>query len=251
MKIVWLSANKLGYELLKEARQLAGVNIDAIITLKENTKTVMYDGVSADKWRDLDLKVLEIDRINQEKALISSLAPDLIIICGWRQVIAKEILDVPSQGVIGFHPTLLPHGRGPAPIINTLLRGETRSGLSMYYLEAGLDDGDIIAQEEFMINTDDHAQDVYAKTIKAGKKLVKRYLPLVIQGQAPRASQDDSKALVFDKPSLNNNKIDLENESLTQVFSKIKALSKPYKGAYIEKGKQRLVIWRAELQDIK
>ncbi|MEA3493472.1 MAG: formyltransferase family protein [Candidatus Margulisiibacteriota bacterium] len=251
MKIIWLSANKLGYELLKEALKIEDVEIAAVITLSEKAKTVMYDGVKNKKWKELGIKTFEIEQINQEKDLIKSLDPDLIIMCGWRQLIDKAILNVPTQGVIGFHPTLLPYGRGPAPIINTIQKGRKKSGLTMFYLSEGLDDGDIIGQEEYRIKKSDHTPDVYKYLIKNGKKLVKQYLPLVIKGKAPRIPQNHEQAILFDKPSLKNNEIDLENEDLEAIYNKIRSLSKPYRGAYIKKGNKKLVIWKAELQDIE
>jgi len=250
MKTVWLSANKLGYELLKEALKIKDLGINAVVTLSNSSSTIMYDDAENKKWHSLDIDVHEIDRLNENADLIKGLSPDLIIVCGWRQLISEDILSIPARGVVGFHPTMLPYGRGPAPIINTILKGETVSGLSMFYVTKGLDDGDIIAQKEFRIEKDDHANDVYDKIIKAGKHLVKKYLPQVARGYAPRTSQDDSMAVNFDKTGLDSNKIDLEKESLEQVYRKIKALSRPYKGAYIEKDNKRLIIWQAELQDM-
>ncbi|MEW6482423.1 MAG: formyltransferase family protein [bacterium] len=249
MKIIWLSANQLGYELLKEASDL-GISEIIIMTLKKNAKTTMYDGIDIEKWCEFGIEVFEIEMINEEVALIEKLNPDLMVVCGWRQIIKKEVLGIPRLGVIGFHPTLLPYGRGSAPIINTILEGIKESGVTMYYLSEGLDDGDIIAQEKFSIDPIDHAQDVYMKVIKAGKVLVKQYLPLVINQSAPRRPQDSSKVYIFKKPKLQDNKIDFEKDSIDNIYAKVRALSKPYKGAYIEKNGKRLIIWRAELKEI-
>lgn len=247
MNVIWLSANKFGYELLKEAVKLKEINIMVIITLKESSKTVMYDRIPIKKWYEFGIAVFQVDTINTENELIKKLSPDLIVMCGWRQIIKKYILDIPKQGVIGFHPTLLPIGRGPAPIINSILNGFKESGLTLFCIGEGLDDGDIIGQERFEIKENDHATEVYEKTIVAGKKLITRYIPLINNGHFPRRLQDDSKATFFTKPPLENNKIDLERETIEQAYRKIKALSKPYKGAYIEKGGEKLILWRAEL----
>ena len=161
----------------------------------------------------------------------------------------KDIINIPGKGIIGFHPTLLPYGRGPAPIINTILNGLSESGITMFYITESLDDGDIIAQERFSIKATDHAEDIYNKVIGSGRKLVRKYFPLIIDGKAPGFPQDVSRAGVFKKPSLNDNRIDFQKEPLEKIYKKIKALSMPYKGAYIEKGNKRLIIWRAELQD--
>jgi len=248
MKIVWLSANRLGYELLKEALAMP-IPITALVTLGEEAKTVMYDGMEINKWHELGLPVHEINIINEEEGLLRSLAPDLIIMCGWRQIVGKEILALPTQGFVGFHPTLLPRGRGPAPLINSILQGFTESGLTMFYVTEGLDNGDLIGQEKFVINDNDHVADVYEKVIIAGRKLIRQYLPLLIAGKAPRTPQDESKSFVFPKRTLKDNEINLEKESPEEIFRKIKALSHPYKGAYLRLGGKKLIIWRAELKE--
>ncbi|MFA4884209.1 MAG: formyltransferase family protein [Candidatus Margulisiibacteriota bacterium] len=247
MKTVWLSANKLGLELLKEAIKVKGFDLNAVITLDQTAATIMYDGVPAKSWQNFGVKVHQVSEINKEKALLKELAPDLVVMCGWRQVVDGEVLKIPPRGVIGFHPTLLPFGRGPAPIINSILTGVRESGLTMFYPGTGLDDGDIIAQEKFKIGEVDDAATVYKKVIRAGKKIIRQYLPLIIAGQASRTPQDGREAVVFKKPKLADNRIDLEKESLNDIYAKIKALSKPYKGAYLEKDGKKLIIWQAEL----
>ena len=257
MNIVWLSANKLGYEILKEAFDVQDTNQDvhltSLITLSDAATTVMYDSVEKKKWHHLKdkhpIEIYEIERINDNntKDLLKKLNPDLIIMSGWRQVLDSEVLAIPKKGVVAFHPTLLPTGRGPAPIINSILKGFKEGGLTMYYASQGLDDGDIIGQEKFTIQEDDYAQDVYEKVIKNGRKLIRKYLPLLAAGKAPRIKQDETKATVFEKPKLSDNKIDLEQESFDCVYRKIRALSHPYNGAYLVKDGKKLIIWKAEI----
>jgi len=217
-----------------------------LITLSEKSKTVMYDGIERRKWNEFGVTVHEVENINSKNELIKELAPDLIVMCGWRQIVDKEVLDIPKQGMIGFHPTLLPKGRGPAPIINSILQGFKDSGVTMFYAADGLDNGDMIGQEKFTIGDTDYAEDVYNKVIEAGKKLINKFLPLLIEGTAPRKKQNETEATVFEKPE--NNKIDFEKETLDQIYKKIRALSKPYRGAYIEKNEEKLIIWKAELK---
>ena len=246
-KILWLSANKFGFELLKEAVKIA--DIEAIITLKPSSSTVMYDSIPNEKWKEFGIDVYEIERINDEKNLIKKLLPDIIVMCGWRQIINEEILNLPKDCFVGFHPTLLPKGRGPAPLINSIIGGYNESGLTFFHVSPSLDDGDIIGQEKFLIGNNDHASDVYEKVIDVGKKLVRKYLPMLIDGTAPRTKQDESKATVFNKRTLKDNEIDLNNESTEQIYRKIRALSKPYNGAYIRKDGKRIIIWRAEIKE--
>jgi methionyl-tRNA formyltransferase len=245
---IWLSANMFGYELLKEVLKKGEVEISAIVTLSSDSKVKMYDGIPPAKWHELGIKVYEIADIKQERKMLESLKPDFVVMAGWRQIIPKEILEIPKKGFIGFHPTLLPKARGPAPIINTILSGVKESGVTMFYVSEGLDDGDIIAQAKFAVDENDYAGDVYEKVIEGAKRLAS-YFPLLASDQAPRIPQQESEATVSPKRTLKENEINLETESPEMMLRKIRALSKPYNGAFIKTHNKKLVIWEAELQD--
>jgi len=251
IKIILLSANLFGYELLKEILKIEKAEVVAIMTLNEKSKTKMYDSIEGSRWHEFGIPVYGVGDINKELKPIKLLSPDFVIMAGWRQVINKEILDLPLKGFIGFHPALLPQGRGSAPIINTILTGLKKSGVTMFYLREGIDDGDIIGKLEFKIEKDDYAQDLYYKAIDAGKKLIKKFLPLLIRGKAPKIPQDETRATYFPRRTLKDNKIDLAKEKPEEIYAKIRAFSKPYKGAYIKLKNKNLIIWRAELKNEK
>lgn len=244
-RIIWLSANLFGLKLLKQALKVCPHEIIAVVTLDEGAKTRMYDGVDINKWKKFNLPVYKIVNINDDYNLIKKLKPDLIVMCGWRQILGKEILKLPRNGVIAFHPTLLPIGRGPAPIINSILEGFKKSGVTMFYAADGVDDGDIIGQAGFQIGENDNAKNVYLKVIKAGKKLIKKYLPLLVKGKAPRILQKGGS--YFTPRTIKDNEITLK-DSPEIIYRKIKAFSWPYRGAFIRVGKKKLIIWEAELK---
>lgn len=251
IKILWLSANLFGYELLKEALKTKGIDFLGIMTLSPKATTKMYDGIDREKWYEFGMPVYEIENINDQEDKIKSLKPDFIIMAGWRQIIDKKIFTIPSKGLIGFHPSLLPKNRGPAPIINTILMGLKKSGLTMFYAADGIDNGDIIGQAEYDIDENDYAFDVYKKIIIAGKSLIRKFLSKLIDGTAPRIVQDENQATYFTKRTLKENEIDLKNETPEEIYRKIKALSYPFNGAYIKLGSKKIIIWKAQLEDEK
>jgi len=247
MRIVWLSANKFGLELLRWAIKFSE-DIVGIVTLDKDAKTVMYDSVDSSDWDTFGLPVVRVKNINEDLSLVKNLKPDLIVMAGWRQILDEGFLNLPKEGVVGFHPTLLPFGRGPAPIINSIISGVRKSGITFFHIGEGIDDGDIIGQEKFEISVNDYAMDVYDKCIINGKKLIKKYLPQLAKYSAPRIEQDSSKATYFPKRTLSDNEIDLDLENIDGIYRKIRALSKPYKGAYLKIDNKKLVIWKAELE---
>jgi methionyl-tRNA formyltransferase len=208
----------------------------------------MYDGIDIANWYNTDIPVIEVENINEEGLLLKQMKPDLIMQCGWRQVIKKEILDIPPYGIAGIHFSYLPKNRGQAPIINTILKGIKETGITLYYLDEGRDTGDIIGQEKIIVEDDWYAMDLYEELISKGRKLINEYFQMIIDGKVKRIKQDDSKSSVFEKPSKDINKIDLEKDSIDFIYKKIRALSKPYRGAYIEKDGKKLIIWKAELK---
>jgi methionyl-tRNA formyltransferase len=247
-KVVWLSANKLGYSLLKEAIHLNVVKIIAIVTLGDKSKTRMYDGIDKSEWYQFGIPVFEIEDINNEIKLLKKLSPDIIIACGWRQKINKDILKIPKRGIVGFHPTLLPKGRGPAPIINTILEGIRDSGVTMFYIDEGIDSGDIIGQEKFTVKESDYASDVYEKITTVAKALLKKHLPLLAKGKAPRTPQRHNNATYFRKISLRDNEIRPGVDNPELAYCKVRAFSQPYLGSFIRLGDKKLIIWKAQLR---
>lgn len=254
MRIVYLSASICGYEWLKEILLNKECEVVAIITLNKNAKTKMYDGIENEKWYQFSLPVYEIFDINQEIPLLKSLKGDCLIVGGWRQIISKEILSLFKKGVIGFHPTLLPKGRGPSPIINSIMAGIRESGLTMFYYNEKIDSGPIIGQKEFIIEDDDYAWDVYKKEIEKGRELIREYLPLIIHDKIKPKPQDEKLATYF--PKLDKkvfNEINLK-DGLIYNYRKIRALSKygknelgllSYEGAYFYYNDKKIIVWKA------
>lgn len=247
IRVVWLSANLFGFEMLREAVSLPCLDVVGLVTLSEKSSTIMYDGIERVRWYELGVPVYPVERVNDSVDLLRKLAPDLIVEAGWRQIICNEILTIPRLGTVGFHPTLLPHGRGSAPIINTILEGLEESGETLFYLSDKVDCGDIIGQSMFKISSSDYASDVYGKVVEAGRVLVRKYLPLLATGKAQRQVQDEVRSSTFPKRSLKENRIDLATETPLMVLRKVRALGKPYRGAYIQLDGCRLIVWKAEL----
>lgn len=245
--LIWVSANRFGYALLEEAVGVPGFNLEAIVTLHPDATTVMYDGIDSSLWKKFNAPVFFVRRIEELLSMDLGSRPDWGILCGWRQRLSADVLGLPRRGFAGFHPSLLPYGRGPAPLINTLLLGLSRSGVTLYHLTPGLDDGDIIGQEEFSVAPTDHAGDLYDKAIDAGRELIRRWFSSLLSGNAPRIPQDPSGVFVFPKPTLADNEFDFRKDSLEVIDRKIRAFSKPYRGAFVREDGQKLTIWRSEL----
>lgn len=255
--IAWISANRLGYELLHEIMALKGVNVKSIITLSYDSPVKMYDYPThpcfpeikkeayINEWDTFGIPCLYIKRIYDAMEKLREMNLDYIFVVGWREKISKEILDIPRKGCIGFHPTALPYGRGSAPIINSILHDLHTSALTMFYLSEGLDDGDIIGMHNFFIESNDYTIDIYNKVITVGRELIRKYIPMMLNDSTPRLRQDESKAFVLPMLSHYVNEIN-GTDSIDLAYKKIRAFSHPYDGAYILRDGKKLIIWRAD-----
>ncbi len=123
------------------------------------------------------------------------LAPELVILAFVTDILPEELLDVPSQGTICYHPSLLPRHRGASSINWAIIQGETRTGLSILWADKGIDTGPILLQKEVAIDPEDTTGSLYfQKLFPLGVEAMLEAVELIKAGQAPRIRQDESQA---------------------------------------------------------
>ena len=188
---------------------------------------------------------------NQNIEIIKGIQPDYIFVVGLSQLIDSRILDIPSKGTIGFHPTPLPKFRGRAAMVWQVLLGVHDTKCSLFMMDEGMDSGDIIGQEPYFIEDTDYAKDVESKLMVALRNLSARVLPSLADGTLVPTPQDESQAtyLLIRRPE--DGRIDWK-EPVKQVHTLIRAVSHPYPGAFgMYDGKHQIIIWRAEMLENK
>lgn len=173
---------------------------------------------------------------------IRQLAPDLIVVVGWTRLLGAELLAVPGRGCIGFHASLLPRYRGRAPVNWAIIRGETETGNTMMYLDAGTDTGDVIDQRRVPIGPDDTCAAVYARVADAGAAMLVEHLPAIVNGTAPRRPQGPADGEVLRKRTPHMGVTDWSRSSRA-VHDWIRALTEPYPGAFTVRAGQQVMLW--------
>src|SRR2546430_1563465 len=124
-----------------------------------------------------------------------ALAPDLQVMAYVTLFVPEEFLKIPSQGSIQYHPSLLPKFRGPSSINWPIIKGETETGLSVFWPDNGLDTGAILLQKTTPIGPDDSLGSVYFdRLFPMGVEAMLEAVDLVKGGKAPRIAQDHTKA---------------------------------------------------------
>ena len=248
MKIVFIGCVKIGLDCLKQILKDKS-NVVTIFTLakKYAEKTSGFvDFTSLAKTNKITL--CKTKHINDKKNIskIKKLAPDLIVICGWQQLVNAEILGIPPKGVIGFHSSLLPEYRGRAPVNWAIINGEKQTGITMFYCQPEADTGDIIAQKSFPININDNCGSVYNKSAKAACQLLHKYLPVIKKGKVIRKKNFSKRYRFWPKRRPEDGRINW-NLSALELHNWIRALTHPYPGAFTYYGGKKYFIWGSRL----
>lgn len=163
------------------------------------------------------------------------------------QIISKDILELANRYAIGFHPTPLPKFRGRAAIPWQIILGIRESKVSLFKLDEGMDSGGIIYQHPYIIDEDDYAIDVYNKVCSAMKHALKQCLPNIYNDSVKFIKQNEEEATYLLRRRPEDGKIDWSWPS-KKIHTLIRAVSRPYPGAYAYYKDKKVIFWRANIQ---
>ncbi len=168
---------------------------------------------------------------------------DMLWVIGLSQLVPDELIANYRFGGVGFHPTMLPQGRGRAPVAWTILK-QARAAVNLFYLAAEADAGDIIVQREVPVLADDYSEDLIARTNEVLAQVITDLAP-DLRGDAPLAavSQDHERATFYEKRSPADGEIDWEQPT-KDIYRLIRAAGRPYPGAFTHLGDVQLTVWR-------
>lgn len=178
--------------------------------------------------------------------VIKELAPDLIIVAGWSELIPNEILSIPRMGVIGFHPAKLPFDRGRSVLAWQIEDGYTETSLTMFKYSDYPDGGDILAQEPIAIASNDYINDILDKVDAASLNLIRAYFPLLRKGFLKGVKQDLSVGSFRRLRSADDSIIKWDRNSV-EIYNKIRAISHPYPGATTKFEDKTMLVWKSEI----
>lgn len=180
-----------------------------------------------------------------ELAHLAALKPRAIFSFYWRDLLKESVLSLASQGAVNLHGSLLPRYRGRAPVNWQLLHGERESGVTLHHMVKKADAGDVVDQEPFAIGVNDKPTDVFAKVLAAGELVLARSAVAVVEGTAPRIEQLESKATVFGRRRPDDGAIRWR-QSAEDVRNLVRAVTKPYPGAFTFANGRRVLVWWSE-----
>jgi len=192
-----------------------------------------------------NIEVFQPTNIKEEYQKIINTAPDIIITCAYGQIIPEILLNYPKLGCINVHGSLLPKLRGGAPIHHAIINGETKTGITIMYMDKQMDSGDIISQKEISILEEDNLDTLYEKMSHLGSELLIETLPSIINKTNERIKQDIEKVTFGYNITKEQEKIDFTKSS-KDIHNLIRGLSS-IPGAYCILDDKRLKVYTSKL----
>jgi UDP-4-amino-4-deoxy-L-arabinose formyltransferase/UDP-glucuronic acid dehydrogenase (UDP-4-keto-hexauronic acid decarboxylating) len=224
------------------------IEVVAVFTHKNDPKENQWFRSVAQIAAQHQIPVFAPDDINHplwvEK--IAAMQPDILFSFYYRKMLKTPLLEIPKQGCLNLHGSLLPKYRGRAPINWVLVNGETETGVSLHYMTEKPDDGDIVAQSKIAISNDDTAQTLNEKLVALAGEMLNHCLPQLKNGNAPRISQDHNQATYFGGRKPEDGEINW-HKSAFEIRNLIRAVTHPYPGAFSFIGNRKIIIWQSTI----
>jgi len=180
----------------------------------------------------------------REKSFLSAMKQynlDLGILTAYGKIIPKEVLSLPSRGVLNLHPSLLPRYRGATPIQSAILNGDRETGTTLFLMDQKIDHGSIIQAASYKLPTTKITYPELASQLaKMGARLIIKAVPRWLKGEIIPQSQDESLATYCSKITPLDEKIDWQSSSQA-IDRKVRAFN-PHPGVYTKIGEQLLKI---------
>lgn len=197
------------------------------------------------------IDVYQPERVKTDEFVttLKKIAPDIIVVVAFGQILSKAILDVPRLGCVNVHASLLPSYRGAAPMQWCIINGETKTGVTTMMMDVGLDTGDMLERDEIEITPDMTLEELHDALSKMGARLLVSTVNALIDGTAKREKQDDTgvKENARYSPMLTSETGHIDwTKSAKSIHDLVRALDS-WPGAYSSMDGKKYKIWRTKV----
>ncbi len=179
--------------------------------------------------------------------ILSDLAPDVMVVAAFGQLLPKSILDIPKYGCVNIHASLLPKYRGASPIQHAVINGEKESGITTMMMAEGLDTGDMLDQEILALDPKETGGSLHDRLSEVGGTLILKTLKKLEEGTAVRTPQDDTKSSYVGMIKKSMGDIDWSMEA--QAIERLVRGLNPWPSAYTSWSNKVIKIWEASVVD--
>lgn len=263
MRIVFIGTGEIGVPTLRmlgewREHELAGIVTQPDKPVGRDQKltpppikaaTQQLGAAYATSECELELPVLQPARIKAREAIeaIRQLNPDLIVVMAYGQILPREVLEIPKIACLNLHASILPRWRGAAPIQAAIAAGDRETGITVMYMDEGLDTGDILFQKKIEIAPEETGGSLHDKLAQIAPPTLREAISLLAEGDTPHTAQESRLAIYAPKLEREHGRIEWA-EPAEVIERRIRAFN-PWPGAFMELDKRKLKIFRATIVD--
>lgn len=254
MKIVYMGTPDFAVLPLRAMKE-AGYEVAAVVTQPDKPKgrgKTMLPTPVKEEAVSLGIPVHQPAKVRDPEfqETLKGIAPDLIVVAAFGQIIPKTILTLPRFGCINIHASLLPKYRGAAPIQQAVIDGEKESGVTIQKMGEGLDTGDMISKEVVVLSKEETGGSLFDKLSKAGADLLVKTLPSIFDGTAvyekqPEESPTPYAAMITKQMGL------LDFTKSAEVLERLVRGLNPWPSAYTFLNGKTLKVWKSSVGEEK
>jgi methionyl-tRNA formyltransferase len=253
LKIVFCGTPAFALPTLRHLIAQPGFKVEAVVTQPDRPRGRGQETSSSPaKAAALEggISVYQPEKIKSDSAFdfFKRLAPDVVVIIAYGQIIPQHLIDIPRLGWINLHGSLLPKYRGAAPINWAIVNGESRTGITTMQVDAGLDTGPILLTHEVDISPDETAPQLYARLAEVGAPLMVETLRRLDRGEITSQPQQNAQATLAPLLKKEDGRIDW-NLAAPKIYNRIRGLQ-PWPGAFTAFRGKTCHIWGKPAQEI-
>jgi methionyl-tRNA formyltransferase len=255
MRVLFIGTGEIGVPVLRWLIESAEHELVGVVTQPDKPvgreQRIEAPPIKA-ALADSDVPVLQPKRIKIAVEEIRGLSADVIVVMAYGQILPRPILEIPRIACLNLHASLLPRHRGAAPIQAAILAGDHETGISVMFMDEGLDTGDVLLQKRIQIAPDETGGSLHDRLAEIAPPALNDALTQLKSGTAPRTAQDSSAATYAPKLEREHGRIDW-SEPAGLIERKIRAFD-PWPGAFTilrddNGGERKLKVFRGHIAD--
>jgi methionyl-tRNA formyltransferase len=235
MRVIFIGTGEIGLSVLESLAASKEHQVLAVVTQPDKPvgrqQRVAASPIKEAAFR-LHLQIYQPEKIRAlaSVAQMKYLRPDVLVVIAYGQILSREVLELARQGCLNIHASLLPKYRGASPIHAAIQAGEKQSGVTIMWMDEGLDTGDILLQEKLNLRRHETTESLQKRLAKIAPGALLKALDLIGRGDAPREPQDKAKATLTKKLRKEDGLIDWTKPQ-RQIDAHIRAMT-PWPSAY-------------------
>ena len=231
LKVIFMGTPEFSLDVLEGL--IENVNVIGVVTQPDKIvgrdKEPSYSPVKKLALEN-NIEVFQPEKIRKDYDWVINKKPDMIVTCAFGQIIPEVILDCPKYGCINVHASLLPKLRGGSPLHHCIIDGYDKTGVTIMFMDKGMDTGDIITQKEIDILDTDTVGSIHDKLKVIGRTLLLETIPMILDGTNPRIKQNEDEVTICKNISHEEELIDF-NDTCRNIFNKVRGMN-PFPVAY-------------------